>query len=178
MKNRIHSKFSDIQTQKERLLKSVSSFTNQELNRKPNEDSWSICEVFSHLIFSEDRSVIYINKKIQGAANNNKAGFSQQIKTNLLKFILALPFKYKAPKVVSTFPVFNSLEDIQKEWNNKRIVIEQIINETSEEVLHQQIFKHPSIGKISMLQFLEFLESHIEHHAKQIERIKIVLKNN
>lgn len=170
-------KFSKIETLKKSILNSVEEYSNNQLNYKPANDKWSLAQVISHLITSEQRSLAYIKKKILAGTENPDSGLYQKMKLILLKFALKLPVKYKAPYVVASVPDSASYENLVNDWNQVRNEMKDVLDGLPNEFFNKQLFKHPSIGKISILHFLEFLESHITHHILQINNLKEVLKS-
>ena len=89
----------------------------------------------------------------------------------LLRVLLALPLKFKAPRVVKeNIPDTIKLEELSAEWDEIRSHMQSFLSNLDEQMLTKKIFKHPRIGMINIVQTMHFYLAHLEHHIPQIKR--------
>ena len=95
------------------------------------------------------------------------------LKTFILKLFLNLGFKFKAPKIVNTFPEKIDLNKLDQSWKESRKSFENLIIELNNKNLSNlAITRHPLLGRINMRLTLNFFELHFEHHKKAILKLK------
>lgn len=154
------------------LLASLQGFSHEELNRKPNETSWSAIQNLHHLIMAERGALAYLEKKTQHTAKVKKTGFNNNLRYFALQAFFYIPFlKIKAPKVVADVPTQPiSLVETIKEWDEVRIKLIALCNSLSTNELDKELFKHPLAGKLNIYQMLGFLDEHLMRHAAQALR--------
>ena len=170
---KIKIEFDKLEYQRDAVINGLHELTHEQLNYKPAPDSWSILQVLNHLIHSERKTVDYIQKKIQDVGNLQKAGARAAFSSFMLDTILRLPLKFKAPQVA--LPVQNemySLDEMQREWVDVRERFAQVLNKLDPISSEKLIFKHPRAGRFNIYQTLSFISGHVEHHRKQIARVK------
>lgn len=154
------------------LLASLQGFSDEELNRKPNENSWSAIQTLHHLIIAERGTLAYLEKKIPDVVAIKKTGFGNSLRYFVLQAFFYIPFlKIKAPKVVADVPTHSiSLAETIKEWDAIRVKLIALCNDISVNDLDKELFKHPLAGKLNIYQMLGFLDEHLMRHAGQALR--------
>lgn len=169
----VEKQFGRIEEQRRQLLDEVSKLSHGQQNFRPSPESWSILQVLNHLIFAETNTVKYLTKKMQGLATAEKSGLYAGIRLFTLNTFLRSPMKFKAPK--AALPVQADVyvfDNVKKSWNDVRGQFGKILDQLGNADAEKLIFKHPISGKFNIYQTMSFLEEHIGHHKKQIERIK------
>jgi len=63
-------------------------------------------------------------------------------------------------------------QELINKWDRSRKEFRDYLGDFDSDKLQYFIFKHPIAGKLNILQALEFINYHMIHHQKQIERIK------
>ncbi len=175
MNTRLAELFNTLETQRAELLSLVKAISVETISKRP-PDKWSIAQVISHLIASEQLSVRYLNKKILGIDTAPKTGATEELKMIVLKISQRLPFKFKAPKVVvESTPVYESLEQLTEAWNNTRADLKTVLEKFQDTQINRKVYKHPFAGMLNIQQTLVFFREHIFHHTPQIKNL---LKQN
>lgn len=172
MSNTITKYFDTLQSLRNEIEADFDKLTEEQLNFKSSEKSWSLLQVIEHLALAEMGSINYINKKILGLNQLKKESFSSKMRFQLLKIFFGIPFKYgnRAP---SAEPTENpSYAEIKMKWDIARKGLNEFYESHYKSVEDKLLYKHPLAGRITFEQMCIFFVKHIQHHQKQIERIK------
>ncbi len=153
------------------LYNTLFNLPAKQLNQQPGEGKWSVVQIINHLANSEEASIVYVKKKIQYTKNYKKSGIKSLMRYFTLRLAFLLPIKYKIPPILKE--PSNEI-DFETAWNNWLIVRnewESIVKEMNENQLKSDIFKHPVLGKINIIQAQKFMQTHFDRHKEQIERL-------
>ena len=149
-------------------------FNEEQLNFKPDENSWSMLEVMQHLYTSESISLNFV-KAFDFNRKSEKLGLKSQFYTILLVNRLNSKKKFKAPKVLADKkPELNISDDphqFQHQWDDKRKELKEVLEDYPTDKLDYFTFSHPAVGKLKITQMLQFFHAHLKHHQHQIEAI-------
>lgn len=167
-----HSSIHRLNSKLEKLVNSLNGLSHQQLNKQPEPGAWSILQVMQHVMLAEKLSVGYVRKKTSRPETLKKAGFGYFFRYAVLKIFLALPFKFKAPAVVSEdkFPEESNFEKVVAEWKMVRSDLVQLLEGIHPSWQDKEIFKHAVAGRMTLDGMLTFFEDHFDRHLKQIER--------
>lgn len=164
------SEFDGMEADRQKLLKKLSGNSESTLEKKPSPNEWSVTEVIYHLIVAEGGALKYMQKKLE-VGGHDRAKANAGFKQRFLNFMISLPVKYKAPKVVElpkdtkvTFPQALS------EWNEIRNGLRKEYESVDEQLIGNELFKHPLMGKMNLVQSVRFMRQHMNRHIGQIER--------
>lgn len=169
----VEKQFNKIEEQRKKLLDEVAKLSHDQQNFKPAPGAWSILQVINHLVYAETNTVKYMQKKLQGISSVEKAGVKARVRSLILSVALQMPVKYKAPK--AALPVQEEVyifDNLKMQWNDVRAEIAKILDQLNPADAEKLIFKHPVSGKFNIYQTISFLREHVDHHKKQVERIK------
>jgi hypothetical protein len=171
-KERVEKEFEILREKRRRLFVAIEGLSAEALAKQPIEGKWSILQILYHLLAAERGTLQYINKKLSFSPDGlPKASLFSGFKLLALRLILASPLKFKAPKGLDVFPEQLDIQEIRREWDLVDSGFSALNERLSDEQLEWQLFKHPIIGRISMLQTAQFMISHLDHHVRQIERL-------
>ena len=171
MKRKTEKAFNRLEKQRMNLLSHYRSLSDEQLRFNPGPESWNLLQVMRHLVTAEKQSLIYIQRKISHPENTPKAGAGSRFRSLLLKLALLLPIKFKAPKIAEVEEVYPDLNEMVLEWDDVRNEYQEMILKNDAETLSKALYTHPRAGKLNIKQAIEFMEDHVAHHQKQIERI-------
>jgi hypothetical protein len=171
MKNELVRLLKKAEGERHQLLEKVSTVPAQKFFFQ-TEKRWSISQILTHLLISEQLSLRYMKKKSLGIEQLNNSGLIEQVKSMLLTISQRLPFKYKAPTIVleSTPPAL-SLHEIVAQWSTLRTELQEFLNSIEERNIRKKIYKHPIAGRLNASQAVSFFREHIKHHLPQIKRL-------
>ncbi len=171
MNTRLAQLFNALENQRADLLRLVNDISPEAAN-KSRQGKWSIAQVLSHLIASEQLSIRYLNKKILGIDIAPKTGIIEELKMIVLKISQRLPFKFKAPKVVvENTPVYERVEQLAEAWNQTRADLKTVLEKFQDNQINRKVYKHPFAGMLNIQQTLKFFQEHITHHTPQVKKL-------
>lgn len=155
------------------LLKDVKIYSEDQLNRQPKENAWSVIQVMHHLMLSESGSLKYVQKKLSYNPELKNAGVKAAFREMTLNTYLKTPFKWKAPEVISgdNLPKHETFWATAQQWKNQRIELREFMETLPDELLKKEVYKHPFVGRITINGMLVFFNNHFNRHNKQIQKI-------
>jgi uncharacterized damage-inducible protein DinB len=173
MHTKLQHLFEKIESQRRRVLDLLKNLPTEQLNQKPSPEKWSASEVLSHLISAERLSIGYIKKKIQGVEKISDTGLVEEAKMTLLKVSQRISgLKFKAPKyVVENTSFYSDLPSLEKEWQQTRNELKQILETISERHLNRKIYKHAVVGYLNIQHAIIFFGEHVTHHTPQLKKL-------
>lgn len=170
MSERLSELFESLEKQRTELLNSLNDLAPDKLNHS-KKGKWSISQILGHIIASERLSLSYMTKKINAINTVGNTGWWSELK--LFVFIVSqrLPLKYKAPKNLGdqpkSYPDYISLKE---DWETSRQKLKLFLETFPANGLRKKIYRHPVMGRCSILHALIFFREHIIHHYPQIVR--------
>ena len=155
------------------LYKSLSKYSNEQINLKPNSKKWSIGENLYHLWLTETSTENYIKKKTSYPDTLVNVNPIARLKLSILYFVFFIGLKFKAPKIlVDPIPNNVNLEDLKKKWLESRKSFKMLIESLDEKDLKKGVLKHPLVGRINMDMTLDFLFYHFKNHKNIIHKLE------
>jgi len=165
----VSRKIQKLEQKRVELTKILRCHSPDDLLQKPSEHVWSPLEISHHLYISEYLSRQYLKKKIKAKDNLKRTGITSFFRLQLLKIALSSPLKFKAPVPIAIQPKNLSIE-LLEEWENERQHLIKFLDDIDEDLVLLELFRHPFAGRMNILQMLDFLEAHFDHHKTQILR--------
>jgi uncharacterized damage-inducible protein DinB len=163
--------FLELEKQRNDILSLLTFLPETQLHQHP-PGKWSIAQIISHLIASEQLSVNYLNKKIRAINELKNTTWVDDIKMNLLILSQRVPLKYKAPKAVVEHTVLlDQVQALSSRWDQTRKELEAVLEKFQDDQLRKKIFRHPVAGRLNILQTMRFFSEHIIHHTPQIKKL-------
>jgi uncharacterized damage-inducible protein DinB len=163
--------FNELESNRQSLFEELDRLDQALLSFKINNSSWSILQVCHHLIMSEELSLQYLNKKLQYDTPIPKANIGSVLRSTSINLALHLPFRFSAPSRVSEFPESLEWVDIKNRWVAVRQDMQKTLDKIPDSFCDKLVYKHPSIGRMTLYQMLSFFKAHINRHEKQIKRV-------
>jgi hypothetical protein len=151
-------------------MNKLNNLAQDKLSFSNEGHQWSIMNVIEHIVLSEELSINYALKKVDEWDKLSKVEFKSRIRILVLRMVLKLNLKYKAPKAARPVLSKTSLTELNNRWEAARIQLYNL-STTSPDVLNKGILKHPFVGVMNFNQMLQFFEAHFEHHILQINKL-------
>jgi uncharacterized damage-inducible protein DinB len=168
--------FEQLELQRSEILSVVAALDNDFLTRSPRRNKWSIMQILTHVMTAEELSIHYMQKKVLGIDQVGDSGPVETIKFVVLKMSQRVPLKYTAPKiVVSNTPTQITFPQLKARWDANRRDLKKLLDSIPESKSKRLIFKHVVVGRLDVLQAMQFFLEHFNHHLPQITSI---LKHN
>jgi len=156
-------------------INQLENYDLKQLYAKPSPNSWSIGQVYMHLI--ENTDWFLEQAKICSSTNEN----ANEEASPAGKAMLVIN---EFPDVVLEGPPENNATQ-QPESNGQLISdLKQLRDEISDlgKVIYASEFKgktkHPGLGYFNAVEWFQFAEMHLRHHLRQKKRIDDFLKAN
>lgn len=176
MHKKLKEEFDALERERLDLFSKLDKLDATKMNIQPDEKSWSVVQVMDHLTLAETNSLRYMKKKMSFSDSLKKADFKANFRLFLLKTAMALPIKFKAPTVVADSKNDKNYNEAKAAWEETRNSIAEFLEQFPEEHLESETFKHPTAGKLTVVQALNFMRTHVDHHLRQIDRINKVVQ--
>lgn len=171
-KVKILTQYERLVRRRELLLETLSLVPMEVLQRRPDEQKWSVLQILYHVHLAEKGTLGYINKKlVHSPGGLPNASWLSGVRTVTLQITLVLPLKFKAPAGLGDVPALPDLNDIVSEWESTTRGFYNLFERLEVHQLRWQLFKHPFIGRLDMADTIKFMHSHFAHHEKQIARL-------
>ena len=146
----------------------LSAYADEVFQQQPPIGGWSYSEVYSHIFDSSLLSLRALDHAAKSKGEDKPTALA--VRLILLLGILP-PGQFKVPKKLA-----DRVKKISKtEALDLILAFEEALDQNYPSVAsataHSKI-KHPRLGYLNAKQWLRFIEIHLEHHLKQLERIE------
>jgi len=157
--------YEKLASSRQRVINEIKNLKEQELNVKPDPESWSIAQVCHHLVLVELATIQMIKRGLengkQGEAERKDVSIAQE-RTN----------KLKAPRAVLPGEgAFHKQQLLDMFANSRNQLIWTLQGIEDKSVLKKISVPHPSFGKLTLDQWVEFIPYHELRHLEQIKEI-------
>ncbi len=152
-------------------LASLSQYSEEEFAKKPNADSWSIGQVYNHLIAGARLYHLQqIAQCLEGKQTERNVG--KKLPGKLIFFLENFPpMRIKVPPSKTYTPKQPPNIEAMKTGLEKLI---KIIRETEQKLSGaSEIQKtgHPAFGFLNAREWFQLIEMHFRHHLRQKKRL-------
>jgi hypothetical protein len=172
MDSAIQRRWQAMENMNSQILQEIKNWGTQELQHQNSSNDWNALQVIQHIIISEKGTLGYLMKKTSsGVEGLDKVTAMGKAAGTELQKALKSSEKWKAPNVMPD-PEPIDLEKSIAYWLSLRVKYEEFLGNLDPAFIPLEIFKHPLAGRIDLMDTLDFLSNHIQHHMYQLERIK------
>lgn len=152
-----------------RLLNEIFGLSYEQLNKKPDEDTWSIAEVCHHLYLTES---VFTQAIIYGLNKNN----GKKAEPKPVQLAVERSQKVIAPDIVAPDDAPLDSQQIIELLNKSRNQFLKFYNQLEDKsILAEKSAKHPLFGYTPLDQWVDLIYLHEERHIEQIREIKSFL---
>ena len=154
----------------DQMIRELETKDHVQLIESKQVGQWSPLQVCMHMYLAEKRSLAYVKKKLSFDPNLKKAGIVTWIRHLTLQWYLKSSFKFKAPKATTVFDetLELSLGKIKRDWLQERQAMRLYLTSVPATFLDKTVYRHPIVGRLSLLQMVRFFTVHFERHLEQI----------
>jgi hypothetical protein len=171
MNSKIEDLFQKFENSRLELFSFLDTFPKEKMNQSISDKKWSVVQVINHLKEAEKGSVLYITKKIERSTKFEKSGFKSTYRYLILRLAFILPIKYKQPPMLDEPTNDMTIDEAKENWSVVRNDMRAILEQMNDEQITSEIFKHPLVGKMNMIQSIKFMQKHFDRHEEQIKNI-------
>lgn len=153
---------------RQQLIKSVSGLSDEQLNTRVADGSWTIAQVLEHLYLIETSIAAMI-------AHTLKHGESQPVEEKPIHLTVDRSKKVEAPDFARPSDRFFTRHELEEKLHQSRQQLRQITEQANPADLEAKSFSHPIFGSLNLKQWVEFVGYHEQRHLAQMEEIKAQL---
>lgn len=154
----------------------LDTIPDEQFRETPPNGGWSSAEVYSHILQATLGSSIALER----CSNNTDDATSKRLTFlgGLMMFTGRFPpVRLKVPKAVGAKMPATKID--KEEAKNLIIKCRKRINDITslvESSSPASRYKHPRLGMLNAKQWYTFIRIHLQHHLKQLDRVKKVFK--
>ena len=171
MNEQLRQKFERLEASRRDVLARLEGHDRARLNRPRADGGWSVLQVLHHVITAEAGTLGYISKKMRGGTSLPRAGLVSRLRLLALQVASASPFRFRAPGVTADVPAEIDPDELLRRWDEVRVGWKDRLDGFPDELLDRMVFRHTMAGLMGLPDTLSFLQSHLTHHARQVERL-------
>jgi len=153
---------------REELLKEVDKLTDEEINKKPAGDQWSIRQIMEHLILMEDGITKTVAAQLTSEDKNTTSDKPIELTINREK-------KVQAPDFAVPGNDYVTLNVLKQKLAYTHAQLNQLAEHADDEELAARSYPHPIFGELNLKQWLPFVGYHEKRHIDQIKEVKKAL---
>ncbi|TAM57556.1 DinB family protein [bacterium] len=146
-----------------RLMASLDSLSEEQLNKSPGGGGWSIAQIVSHVCDTEKGIVETLLNALPGTGGKVE---ERDVAPLIETFESSQVGTASPPGSLSKAQLIRLLEESRFKY------LQYIFNKTHETVLTEKSMDHPLFGKISLKNLVDFIWLHEQYHVDQIEKAK------
>jgi uncharacterized damage-inducible protein DinB len=171
--NRLDKQFRLLEEKRKKLMQAIQSIPEEKYFAQPPSGGWSIAQTANHIFLSENLSLSYLKKKLSYPDTVPPFSITSWGGVLLIKFVFLTSYKVKAPKAINMRDeqVILAQGDLDQKWATLRADLIDFVKQQEPVMGSRLAYKHPFAGRMTMYQMLIFLNDHMAHHMRQIERI-------
>jgi DinB family protein len=155
--------------QRAALLARLGTYTEAQQAFRAASSSWSLADVAQHLVLVEERMVHY-GRQMEGR-RPGRTTIGSRVRFWLILRLFARGMRLRAPVTTVVPDAHVGLPALAERWERARHCVADYVAEFTGSSKAAPAFRHPVCGWLSARDGLRFLEAHVAHHVRQIERI-------
>jgi hypothetical protein len=152
------------------LLDRVAPLGAEQLARRPGPERWHGLDILEHLIIIEERVLGAVGTRpgpLPAAERLRSA-----VRLAGLRLYLRSGGRIKAPTRAILPQGGATLAELRERWDRARAGYRAALEGFDRTDLRRPMMKHPIIGKLTPTQTLAFLDAHLAHHGRQVDRLR------
>lgn len=154
----------------DRMLSELRGMTEEQRRYKPDEPTWSATQVSHHVLLAQTGIVDQI-EKMRGQKSRRRSLF-ESLRHQAVRFVLWCGIRVKNPAPSAAPDPNVTLDELEPSWAAERARLSGLLESMGEAALADAGFKHPIAGPLNVAETVTFLATHVEHHLRQLDRIR------
>ena len=169
MLKEIKGLISDLEDRKLRLLKDLSTYSDDQLRFQPEPERWSILMALQHIVLGE-RGI----RLTEAALRNNP--LRKQLKSGKMLAVVMDVLEKDIPVDVPDTSVepdgSMEFDELTGLWDRERKILCDLLEEITEETVNDVMFSHPAAGPLDPVATLRLAVAHLDAHRRQIDKLR------
>lgn len=166
------------ETVAQQWMQALDSYSDQNFLQKPDEHSWSIGQVYYHLVNGTNRFHLHqIGLCVEGKGKEIKGG--KKFPGKIVFFTGSFPnTKIKVPPSETYTPKQPAGREAVREGLQQLI---QTMRSTADKISSASVImkaEHPALGYLNAHEWFDLIEMHFRHHLRQKKRLDRFLDIN
>lgn len=154
----------------ERLLGEMGAMSATQRGYRPTEDAWSANEVAHHLLKVQQMSLSAIEEWRDKPARPRS--LKQKIARVAVAAVLRFGIRVRNPAPPTSPDREITFEELEPSWAAERARVKRLLDSLDDAALAKAGMKHPVAGPLNVGESLDFVACHLEHHLRQLERLR------
>ncbi len=152
------------------LKKTIKGLSEEQLNFKPDEGTWSVAECVEHIAISEGNIMGIVYGSLESKPDPSLRSSVAMPDDGVLGLITSRAQKVKTREEFEPKNGFGSFDGSMEEFTAKRKANMEFVKNTEED-LRNRYFDFP-FGKVDLYQVVLFTSGHTQRHTDQIKELK------
>jgi len=153
----------------EQIINATKDLSEEQLNYKPDENTWSIAEIMEHLAVSEDMIFGMVQESLKVPADPSKREDVTMKDDEVLNLIEDRSHKVKTMEPMEPTGRFGSFEGSLEKFESKREAHIEYIKNTKDDLRNH--YQKLPFGTVDAYQTILFIAGHSERHVKQLHEV-------
>jgi uncharacterized damage-inducible protein DinB len=163
-------RFDRLERRRAALVERLASMSPAQLTARPAAEGWNVLDVVQHVVIVEELVLRALGTRPGPLSLAERLGSG--VRLTALRIYLRSGGRVQAPTPAILPRGSVSLEELQARWDRTRQGYASALSTFGPADLVRPMMKHPIVGKLTPLQTLTFLETHLVHHGRQIDGIQ------
>lgn len=155
-----------------RLINDLKGLNSEQINFKPNAETWSIGQCLEHITKTEGMLLGMVEGMLKQPAKPEMRSEIKGRDDQVLTMIEDRSQKVKAPKELEPSKTNYNLSELMKNFQKQRAITLELINNTPLEDLRNHITQTPTKDYADAYRMLLYIAGHSLRHTAQIEEVK------
>jgi hypothetical protein len=170
MLRQLERRIDRLERQRALLLRELNGMTPGRLVFHPAPGTWSALDLVEHLVLVEEAVLRGIPDRPPSRSLADSARAAVVLPLLYLSFARGARLRAPTPAIL---PVGGStLAQLEARWTRARANLRAVLQLMGPEDLARPFLRHPVIGWLTTLEGLGFIERHVAHHLRQVQRIR------
>ncbi|MBB4825643.1 putative damage-inducible protein DinB [Sporosarcina luteola] len=151
--------------EREELLNELNDLSDEEINRKPSDNEWSIQQILEHLYLMEGGIT-------QTIAHQLATGEEKKVADKPIELSVNRSTKVQAPPFAVPTEDFRSLAELQTKLLQSHEALRKFVHQSRAADLEKKAYPHPVFGDLNLKQWIPFIAYHEMRHTEQLKEVK------
>ena len=156
----------------------LDNYDFEKLLLKPDAKSWSLGQLYTHLIEETGWYLEQIEGCFGNSDNNALLEMNEDAKSMLFKNEFPDKIIKGDPFISENVKQPTDKLTLQEDFNQLKLRVDHIWNKILNNSINNGKTKHPGLGYFSPREWFQYAEMHMRHHLRQKSRIDSFLKSN